>query len=69
MSCKKVKYESKCRQLSTMPSSYQKVLSGKRVSLPESFYNKYDIGEGDIVILEEDKGSLRITPANVVPKK
>jgi bifunctional DNA-binding transcriptional regulator/antitoxin component of YhaV-PrlF toxin-antitoxin module len=53
-----------------LASNFQKVLAGKRVSLPESYSKRHGINEGDIVILEEDNsGSLRITPAQVVPKK
>lgn len=52
-----------------MASNYQKVLSGRRVSIPDSFSKKYGINEGDIVILEEDKGGLRIIPADVIKRR
>jgi bifunctional DNA-binding transcriptional regulator/antitoxin component of YhaV-PrlF toxin-antitoxin module len=52
-----------------MTSNYQKVLSGKKVSIPDSFSKKYRINKGDIVILEEDRGSLRIIPADVIKRR
>lgn len=47
--------------------SYQKVLSGRRISIPDSLSKKYGIKEGDLVIIEDDKG-IRIIPADVVKR-
>jgi AbrB family looped-hinge helix DNA binding protein len=52
-----------------MASTYQRVLSGRRVSLPESLVKKFGIKEGDIVIVEEDRDSIRIMPAEIVRRK
>jgi bifunctional DNA-binding transcriptional regulator/antitoxin component of YhaV-PrlF toxin-antitoxin module len=52
-----------------MTSTYQRVLSGRRVSLPGSLVKKFGIKEGDIVIVEEDRDSIRIMPAEIVRRK
>jgi bifunctional DNA-binding transcriptional regulator/antitoxin component of YhaV-PrlF toxin-antitoxin module len=49
-------------------SSFQKVLSGRRVSIPDELSKKYGIREGDIVILKESSNGITIVPAEVVPK-
>lgn len=46
----------------------QKILSGRRIPLPEEFMEKHNIHEGDIVLLQEEKGKLSVVPANVTPK-
>ena len=50
-------------------SSYQKVLSGRRISLPENLCKKYNIREGDFVIVHEDEDGIKIIPADVIPRK
>jgi hypothetical protein len=47
-----------------MTSNYQKVLSGRRVSLPK----ESGISEGDIVIVERDRRGTLIIPTEVRPK-
>ena len=47
--------------------NYQKVLSGKRVTLSENICKKYNIKEGDIVIVEDDD-VIKITPAQVIKR-
>lgn len=47
-----------------MKSNYQKVLSGRRVSIPM----EYGIKDGDIVIIEKDKRGVLIIPAEVKAK-
>ena len=47
--------------------NYQKVLAGKRVTLSEHICKKYNIKEGDIVIVEDDD-SIKITPAQVIKR-
>lgn len=46
----------------------QKILSGRRIPLPEEFMEKYKIKEGDYVLLQEEKGRLSVVPAYVTPK-
>ena len=55
------------QQLSSV-KNVQKVLSGMRISIPESYTKKWRIHEGDLVILVEKGGCLRIIPADVVEK-
>ncbi|MDN5847252.1 MAG: AbrB/MazE/SpoVT family DNA-binding domain-containing protein [Candidatus Nitrosocosmicus sp.] len=50
------------------PMSYQKVLSGRRISLPDQLTKKYGIKEGDFVIVEDDDG-IKITPAQIVKRR
>jgi bifunctional DNA-binding transcriptional regulator/antitoxin component of YhaV-PrlF toxin-antitoxin module len=40
------------------------VLSGKRITIPDPLSKKYNIQEGDIVIVEDDHG-IRIVPVEV----
>jgi bifunctional DNA-binding transcriptional regulator/antitoxin component of YhaV-PrlF toxin-antitoxin module len=47
----------------------QKVLAGLRITLPADWCKKWDVKEGDVVILDEDDdGSMVIKAANVVPR-
>jgi anaerobic selenocysteine-containing dehydrogenase len=48
--------------------TYQKVLQGKRVTIESSIAKKYSINEGDIVIVEDDNGTIKITPAQVIKR-
>ena len=50
-----------------MTSNYQKVLSGRRVAIPDNLSKKYGIKEGDVVIIEDSNG-IRIIPADVTPR-
>lgn len=47
----------------------QKILSGRRIPIPEGFMKKYSIREGDFVVLKEESGKLSILPAEVKIKK
>ena len=47
----------------------QKVLAGKRISLPESYAKKYGINEGDFVIVEASGSKLQVVPAQVTEKQ
>lgn len=47
---------------------YQKVLTGKRITIPFHMANKYDIKEGDIVIVEDDNGVIKIIPVDLVKR-
>jgi len=49
-------------------SNYQKVLSGRRISIPDTLSKKYGIREGDVVIIEDSTNGIRIVPADVVPR-
>ena len=50
------------------PKNVHRVLSGKRISLPESFLRECKLSEGDFVISLMEGRSLRIVPADVVAK-
>jgi bifunctional DNA-binding transcriptional regulator/antitoxin component of YhaV-PrlF toxin-antitoxin module len=53
---------------SKLKGNVQKVLAGGRISLPESFKRKWEISDGDIVILKEDASGIKIIPADAVEK-
>jgi bifunctional DNA-binding transcriptional regulator/antitoxin component of YhaV-PrlF toxin-antitoxin module len=46
----------------------QRVLSGRRISIPESYAKKHGVNEGDFIIVEENNGKLNIIPAEVKAK-
>ena len=46
----------------------QKIMSGRRISLPEWFMEENSLKEGDWVLVQEVGNSLRIVPAVIVPK-
>lgn len=46
----------------------QRILSGKRISLPTWFMEENNLEEGDWVLVQEVGNSLRVVPAVVVPK-
>ena len=53
---------------------FQKVLSGRRVTIPESLAKKHNIKEGDIVMISEEKNfssgihAITIIPCDIVPR-
>jgi bifunctional DNA-binding transcriptional regulator/antitoxin component of YhaV-PrlF toxin-antitoxin module len=47
--------------------TFQKVLSGRRVSIPDILSEKYCIKEGDFVIVEDNDG-IKITPAQIIKR-
>lgn len=51
-----------------MSSNFQKVMSGRRISIPEILTKEYGIKEGDIVIVENTSKGILIVPAEVVPR-
>ena len=48
--------------------NYQKILSGRRISLSNTKCKKYNIKEGDIIIVEEENGVLKVSPAKVTKR-
>lgn len=46
----------------------QRVLSGRRVSIPDSMSKDLGIQEGDYVIVKEDSGGIRIVLAEIKEK-
>lgn len=46
----------------------QKVLVGKRITLPEAWCKKWELHAGDIVVVEYDGQYLRIAAAEVREK-
>ena len=46
--------------------NYQKVLQGKRITIEYDTAKKYNIKEGDIVIVEDENDGIKIIPAAVV---
>jgi len=46
-----------------------KVLSANRIRLPDTFTEKFNIKEGDIVLVDEVKGCLMVIPSEVKPSK
>ena len=46
----------------------QRIMSGRRISLPEWFMEENKLKVGDWVLVQEVGNSLRIVPAVVVPK-
>lgn len=47
----------------------QRVLSGRRISIPEVYAKKCGINEGDFVIVEMSGSRLQVVPAEVSEKK
>jgi len=47
----------------------QKVLSGKRITIPAEVLEKLGINEGDYVIIEWEDENFRIIPAEVRPRR
>ena len=47
-------------------TNYQKVLAGKRITLPEYVCKKYNIKEGHIVTVEDE--DQKITPTLVIKR-
>lgn len=46
----------------------QRILAGKRVSIPEAILKKWHLGEGDFVIVKETGEGLVIIPAEINEK-
>jgi len=46
----------------------QKVLGGRRISIPASVSEELGIDVGELVIVEWKNGSLKIIPAEVSPR-
>lgn len=46
----------------------QKVLSGRRISIPESYAKEFGINEGDFVIVQLNGKRLEVVPAEVTEK-
>lgn len=47
----------------------QKILAGKRVSIPEAVLKKWHLDEGDFVIVKETEKGLYIVPAEISEKE
>lgn len=47
----------------------QKVLAGKRISIPESYAKKYGINEGDFVIVDASGSRLQVIPAEITERE
>ena len=47
----------------------QKVLGSNRITLPDSFINKWQIKEGDYVLVDVLAKGLVVLPADFKPKK
>jgi len=50
-------------------SQPQKILAGKRVSIPEPILKKWHLKEGDFVLVKETKNGLTIVPAEFNEKE
>jgi AbrB family looped-hinge helix DNA binding protein len=50
-------------------TSVQRILGGKRISIPAEASRELNLDEGDFVIVKVEDGSMRITPAKVIPRK
>ena len=52
-------------------TDFQKVLSGRRVAIPQDLAKKYDIKEGDIVmVVDHISGSgIAIIPCDITPRR
>lgn len=46
----------------------QRVLSGRRVSIPDDMSKDLGIQEGDYVIVKAENGGIRIVPAEIKEK-
>lgn len=51
--------------LSSMTSA-QKILSGHRVSIPDSILEKWNLNTGDFVIVKQEGKRMYITPAKII---
>ena len=47
----------------------QRVMSGRRVSIPDSVSKEIGLKEGDYVIVEVEGHSVRLVPAEIKPRK
>lgn len=47
----------------------QRVMSGRRVAIPDSVSKQVGLREGDYVIVEVDGHSVKIVPAEIKPRK
>ena len=47
----------------------QRILAGKRVSIPEELLKKWNMQEGDFVLVEETDAGITIAPAEISKKK
>ncbi|MEM2159743.1 MAG: AbrB/MazE/SpoVT family DNA-binding domain-containing protein [Candidatus Nitrosotenuis sp.] len=47
----------------------QRILSGKRISIPEAVLKKWHVDEGDFVLVKETKDGLVIVPAQISEKE
>ncbi len=47
----------------------QRILAGKRVSIPESILKKWNLREGDYVLVKETSSGLVIVPAEFKEKQ
>ena len=61
-----MKNENRAMKATEIP---QKVLSGRRIPIPEKFMKEHSIKEGDIVVLKHEAGKLSILPAQITIKK
>ena len=49
--------------------SAQKILAGRRIAIPKEMFEKSQLYDGGIVLIEQDeKGIITIIPAEVKPK-
>ena len=46
----------------------QRIMSGRRISLPEWFMEENNLKVGDWILVQEVGNSLRIVPAVIIPK-
>ena len=54
---------------SKLNKNVQRVLAGKRISIPEAYAKKYGINEGDFVIVDASGSKLQVVPAEVTEKQ
>ena len=47
---------------------YQKILAGKRVSIPKKLLKKHGIKEGDLISVEDTNQGIIIIPVRVIKK-
>ena len=52
-----------------MSQTAQKILAGRRIAIPREMFEKSDLKDGGIVIVEQDEdGRITIIPADVKPR-
>ena len=47
---------------------YQKVLSGRRITIPEKLLKKHGLKEGDLITVEDVGDGILIIPVKIIPK-